>query len=116
MIPSLTSLLEKSLAARVALIDPSHESAFRLFNGFVEGCPDIVIDIYAATAVIHNYADDPAQGATLVDEAHQFLNTSLPWLRAGLVKTRNGATPEDKRGKLLFGVQLDRKIKEYDIK
>jgi len=114
MIPSLTSLLEKSLAARVALIDPSHESAFRLFNGFVEGCPDIVIDIYAATAVIHNYADDPAQGATLVDEAHQFLNTSLPWLRAGLVKTRNGATPEDKRGKLLFGVQLDRKIKEYD--
>jgi len=114
MIPLLTSLLEKSLAARAALIDPSHESAFRLFNGFVEGCPDIVIDIYAATAVIHNYADDPDQGAILVDEAHQFLNTSLPWLRAGLVKTRNGATTEDKRGKLLFGVQLDRKIKEYD--
>jgi len=114
MTNSFTSLLEKALAARTALIDPKHESAFRLFNGFTEGCPDIVIDLYAATAVIHNYADDPDQGANLVEEARQFLNTSLDWLRAAIVKTRNGATHEDKRGKILFGTELDRKIKEHD--
>ena len=44
----------------------------------------------------------------------QFLNASLGWLRAGIVKTRNGATQEDKCGKLLFGTELDRKIKEHD--
>jgi len=114
MTNSFTSLLEKALAARTALIDPKHESAFRLFNGFTEGCPDIVVDVYAATAVIHNYADDPDQGANLVEEARQFLNTSLDWLRAAIVKTRNGATHEDKRGKILFGTELDRKIKEHD--
>jgi 23S rRNA (cytosine1962-C5)-methyltransferase len=115
MTTSLTSLLEKSLAARAALIDPSHESAFRLFNGFSEGCPDIVIDIYAATAVIHNYAADPAQGAILVDEARQFLNASLGWLQAGIVKTRNGATQYEKRGTFLFGTKADRKIKEHGV-
>lgn len=114
MTNSLTSLLEKAVASRAPLIDSKHESAFRLFNGFTEGCPDIVIDLYAATAVIHNYAENPEQGALLVDEARQFLNTFLNWLRAGIVKTRNNSTAEDKRGKLLFGTELDRKIKEHD--
>lgn len=111
---SLTPLLEKALTSRAPLIDPKHKSAFRLFNGFLEGCPDIVIDLYASTAVIHNYADNPEQGALPVQEAMQFLNASIGWLRAGIVKTRNGATLEDKCGKLIFGTELDRKIKEHD--
>jgi 23S rRNA (cytosine1962-C5)-methyltransferase len=114
MTNSLTPLLEKAFASRAPLIDSKHESAFRLFNGFLEGCPDIIIDLYASTAVVHNYADNPEQGALLVQEAQQFLNASVNWLRAGIVKTRNGATQEDKCGKLLFGTELDRKIKEHD--
>jgi 23S rRNA (cytosine1962-C5)-methyltransferase len=114
MTNSLTSLLEKAFTARAPLFDPEHQSAFRLFNGFTEGCPDLVIDLYAATVVIHNYADDPEQGAILVEEARQFLNASLTWIHTGIVKTRNGATPEDKRGKFLFGAKVDRKVKEHD--
>jgi 23S rRNA (cytosine1962-C5)-methyltransferase len=112
---SLTELLEKAVASRLTLMDSRHESAFRLFNGFSEGCPDLVVDIYAATVVIHNYADNPEQGALLVREAQQFLTTSLGWLRAGVVKTRNGAKQEEKRGTLLFGAGMDRKIKEHDV-
>ncbi len=111
----LVPLLETALASRALLIDSNHESAFRLFNGFTEGCPDLAIDIYAATAIIHNYADDPEQGNLLVREAGQFLNASLNWLRAGIVKTRNGKTQEEKRGRLLFGEKPDRKIKEHGI-
>ncbi len=110
----ITPLLEKALASRAALLDAKHESAFRLFNGFIEGCPELAIDVYASTAIIHNYANDPEQGQLLVQEAHQFLNVAFPWLRAGIVKTRNGATPEEKRGKILFGTELDRKIKEHE--
>lgn len=112
----LSALLQKALVARTAWFDPAHETAFRLFNGFTEGCPDLVIDLYAATAVIHNYASDAdsAQGVQLVQEADQFLRDALPWLRAGVVKTRHGATPEAKCGKLLFGHGLDRKIQEHD--
>ena len=92
MTTSLTSLLEQALSARAALVDSAHESAFRLFNGFTEGCPEIIVDVYATTAVIHNYASDPNQGAVLVDEATQFLRNSLGWLQAGVVKTRHGKT------------------------
>ena len=111
----ITSLLETALASRALLVDSKHESAFRLFNGFTEGCPDLIIDLYASTAVIHNYADDPEQGMPLVQEAQQFLNTSLEWLHAGVVKTRNGSTQDEKRGKLLFGTEIDRKIKEHNV-
>ena len=90
----ITPLLEKALASRAPTIDSKHESAFRLFNGFTEGRPDLVIDIYAATAVIHNYADEPQQGVMAVEEARSFLANYLPWLRAGIVKTRNGKTQE----------------------
>ena len=114
MINSITSLLEKSLIARAPLFDSDHQSAFRLFNGFTEGSPEIVIDLYAATAVIHNYAENPDSGSVLVEEARQFLSTSLSWLSAVIVKTRNGATPEEKRGKFIFGIKMDRKVKEHD--
>jgi 23S rRNA (cytosine1962-C5)-methyltransferase len=110
----ITPLLEKALASRAPTIDSKHESAFRLFNGFTEGRPDLVIDIYAATAVIHNYADEPQQGVMAVEEARSFLANYLPWLRAGIVKTRNGKTQEEKCGRLLFGSEADRKIREHD--
>jgi 23S rRNA (cytosine1962-C5)-methyltransferase len=112
---SLFALLEKALEARAALFDARHESAFRLFNGFMEGEPTLVVDLYASTFVIHNYADDPAQGRSLVEQARQFLQEKFDWLRAGIEKTRNGKTPEEKRGQLLFGDKPDTKIKEHDV-
>jgi 23S rRNA (cytosine1962-C5)-methyltransferase len=112
---TVISLLEKALASRAPIIDPKNESAFRLFNGFTEGCPDLIIDIYAATAVIYNYADNPEDGAALVQEAQQFLTTSMPGLRTILLKTRNSSNQEEKRGKILFGTELDRKVKEHGV-
>jgi 23S rRNA (cytosine1962-C5)-methyltransferase len=112
----ITPLLDKALASRESFIDSKHESAFRLFNGFTEGCPDLIIDLYASTVVIHNYANDPEQGKALVQEAQQFLVSSLDWLCAGVVKTRNGKTQEEKCGKPLFGITLDRKIKEHGVR
>ena len=128
----VTSLIDKALASRLTLFDSRHErsnpvgqrsdpvdeSAFRLFNGFTEGCPDLVIDLYAKTLVFHNYADDPVQGDSNVQESLSFIQ-DYPifsgWLRAGIVKVRNGKSSEEKRGKLLFGENPDRKIKEHDI-
>jgi len=107
-------LLEKALASRKHLFDTSHESAFRFFNGFTEGYPDLALDIYGQTLVVHNYADDPNQSQTLIQEVTGFLQTSLNWLRAGIIKTRNGSTLEEKRGNLLFGTEIDRKIKEHE--
>ena len=108
-------LLEKAFASRSPMLDPKHETAFRLFNGFTEGNPDLSVDVYASTAVIHNYADDPAQGEVLVQETQQFLQYSLPWLICGIVKTRRGVSQDERRGKIRFGEQPARKIKEHGI-
>jgi 23S rRNA (cytosine1962-C5)-methyltransferase len=111
----ITPLLEKALASRLTLMDSAHESAFRLFNGFVEGHPDLVIDIYGHTLVIHNYADDPTQNEEIINEAKSYIQTVLAWLNAGILKIRNSKSQEEKRGILLFGTEIDRKIKEHSV-
>ena len=60
---------------RLPLFDQAHRSAFRLFNRFTEGCPELVIDLYASTLVFYNYADDPMQGLAVAKLAQQFLQT-----------------------------------------
>jgi 23S rRNA (cytosine1962-C5)-methyltransferase len=114
----VTALLDSAIAARATLFDARRAAAFRLFNGFTEGCPELVIDLYAKTVVFHNYADDPVQGRENVREALAFLRDDprfSGWLHTGIEKTRNGKTMEEKRGVFLFGDTPDRKIKEHGI-
>ena len=109
------SLLEKALEPRQPLFDVGHQAAFRLFNGFNEGFPELVIDLYGATILIHNYAENVVDGFPFVQEAQQFLLAQYPWLRAGVVKNRNGQSQEERRGQLLFGEKPDRTIREHDV-
>ena len=112
---SIIPLLGKALEARASLFDARHETAFRLFNGFSEGEPTLVIDLYASTLLVHNYADDPTAGRWIVEGAVKFLRDQLAWLRAGIVKTRNASSPEERRGQLLVGEKPDVKIKEHNV-
>ncbi len=111
----LPELLDRCMASRGALFDPPHESAFRLFNGFTEGFPDLVIDLYATTALITNYADPPERGGERMPAVQDFLRSRLPWLQAGILKTRNGDSTAEKRGGLIFGGPPARKIKENGV-
>src|SRR5512137_1922941 len=99
----ITPLLEKALAAREPSFDADHRSALRLFNGFYEGRPDLAVDLYARTLVLHDYAEAPGAGTALVGAAEAFFRERLPWLGCTLVKTRNSPDPAERRGKLLFG-------------
>ncbi|MCF6278186.1 MAG: class I SAM-dependent methyltransferase, partial [Anaerolineales bacterium] len=109
-------VLHNAVAARADLFDEKHQSAFRLFNGFLEGNPDIAIDLYARTAVIHNYADAPAEGESSVRAAQELLQEKFDWLRAIIVKTRKGTTPQEKNGVFVFGEQADDRIREHGIR
>ena len=113
---AVANLLENAIAAREGLFDAAHETALRLFNGFFEGEPGLAIDLYASTAVFHDYADVPEQGRQLVEEAASVLRTRLPWLRAGVVKVRQGKTPLEKRGRMLFGGSPDTRICEHGVR
>ena len=108
-------LLENAIASRTTLFDSPHESAFRLFNGFAEGYPDLAVDIYGRTLLIHNYADNPDGNQKLIQELISYLRTSLDWLRAGIIKTRNAKLQEQKKGQLIFGEKPDTRIKEHGV-
>jgi 23S rRNA (cytosine1962-C5)-methyltransferase len=113
--PIFIPLLERALHARAHLFDPRHETAFRLFNGFTEGEPNLVIDLYASTLLIHNYAGEPMEGKPRAEQVAGLLQNQIPWLRAGIVKTRNAPSQEERRGQLLFGETPDKKIQEHNV-
>lgn len=111
--PAFIPLLENAIASRAHLFDERHETAFRLFNGFYEGCPDLVIDVYGRTLVVHDYAEEPDKNT--VREISDYVRTALNWLRAGIVKTRSAKSQDEKRGRLLFGDKPDAKVKEHGV-
>ncbi len=115
MAEAIPALLEKALTAREALLDAGHKSAVRLFNGFLEGWPELVVDVYGRTLVLHNYAEAPEEGWPAVQQAQAFFQSRLPWLESGILKTRNSASMEEKRGRRLFGGEPDRKVQEHGV-
>ena len=96
------------------------DGAFRLFNGFYEGFPDLVLDVYARTLVIYDYSEipDPSLAAQIFDYIHTEAHSQFPsldWLNAAVLKMRNGKTQVEKRGRLIFGGPPDRKIREHGV-
>lgn len=108
----ITSLLTAALAPRADLFDARHESAFRLFNGFFEGCPDLVVDLYARTLVLHNYADPPQDAQAVIQEAQEYLRAQLPWVNAAILKTRNAPEAAARNGVILYGEKPDRRVRD----
>lgn len=110
--PSLRSLLQDAIAAREPLLDGEHERAIRLFNGFTEGFPDLVIDLYARTAVIQVHSQSEEQSKLIAGSACEAIRTRLPWVRAGLIKRRGSSSRDERLGILAFGERLDAQIRE----
>ena len=108
MTPSpLTLRLGAALDERAALADESHRTAYRLLNGFLEGVPDLVVDVYGSTAVIHDYADPTDAARARVEETSACVRTRLPWLRAVVVKPRKETDPMVRRGWVETGAAGD---------
>lgn len=109
------SRLDAALRARAGLFDEAHEAAFRLFNGFLEGAPDLAIDLYARTAVIHDYANPPREEDPAIGATSEYLRERLPWLRAIVLKRRHAQDPAARRGVLLHGNAPDRAVRERGV-
>ncbi|NCP87949.1 MAG: SAM-dependent methyltransferase [Anaerolineae bacterium CG_4_9_14_3_um_filter_57_17] len=111
----LETLLERALTRRAFLLDENRQSALRLFNGFSEGAPNLIADLFAATLVLHNYADPPLEGIAALRAAEPFYRERLHGLKAILVKTRRGSEAE-KRGLLTFGETPATHIRENGVR
>ena len=112
----LTRRLDTALAARAASLTNQPKGGLRLFNGFTEGLPDLVIDWMAGCAVIFNQARQPEELAGLLPEVAAWLRASLPDLQSILVKTRHAPDLEARRGELLWGEDLPGDLEEAGVR
>ncbi len=111
----LVSLIQSSISAREWFISPKHASAYRLFNGFTEGFPELSIDVYAKTGVIHNYSKNPQTISALIQQVASTLIECLPWLSTIVIKARYAATQAEQNGTYLLGAKVNRQIEENRV-
>lgn len=116
----LLTLLNNALNARSDFIDVHHEGAFRLFNGFVEGYSELVVDVYGETAVIHDYSMESMGDGSAVSVVIEWLRESFSWLGTIIVKIRRGATQQEKRGTVVWKrhpkTAVTRHIREHGVR
>ena len=111
---SIEQLLYQAFEKRQALLnaDTLHRSAWRLFNGFTEGCSDLAVDIMGRTAVVHDYGKTALEERVIVD----FMVKNLDFLQAVLLKKRNSADEKERNGKLVYGEKTDTFIEEHQVR
>jgi 23S rRNA (cytosine1962-C5)-methyltransferase len=110
---TLTDLLTRALDARAPFQDAEHASAYRIFNGFLEGNPALAIDLYGTSVVVHDHGAE----ATMLDEVEAFVRGKLPFVQALLIKPRKSEDEVARKGSLRFGEAkgLDRRIAENGV-
>ncbi len=116
MSSELIDRLEQALVARNELLEPPHNGALRLLNGYTEGFPGIAIDLYGTTLVISD-ALSATGDRQLVDEAVQCIRKSLPWVNTALWKIRESKSVSLRNGTLIWGTenQITKKIVEHGV-
>ncbi len=109
---SLLRLLENCLSERQSFFDSMHHEALRLFNGFLEGCPELLVDVFASTLLLYNYAEDPRAFEPLLPAIRHFYRERLPWIRCMITKTRQSKHAAQRQGEGDGGGQPDHRIAE----
>lgn len=110
----LWNCLSRAVEFRTSFLAEPHDSAFRLVNGFTEHLSGLVIDVFAKTAVIHDYSPD-GEFERDPEPLKTFLLEKLPFLKAIVLKKRNTESAEEKNGVLIHGVKPDTRIREHGI-
>ena len=108
--------IQAAVQARSALFDARHSAGIRLFNGYTEGCPGLIVDLYARTLLIFNQADPPTELEPMLLLLHHWLLEQLPWVQAVVVKTRHAEDADSRRGVLAHGDQPTREITEHGVR
>jgi len=116
---ALRSLLEEAFTARQEWLKDAEDGAVRLFNGFLEGCPGLVAELYAGTLVLLNHAK-PAEGLqACIQAAQAYYLERLSGIECVVVKTRHGgadcAAEAARKGQITYGGPPARQVREHGV-
>lgn len=107
--PELTSadealiVLGNCLAKRLEDPNLRNTEAFRLFNGFYEGMPGLVVDKFGQTLLIKNFDRDPDAFENLIETSIALYKKALPEISAVIIKKRHAKNENQRNGLLLEG-------------
>ena len=113
---TIRKAIEKRPPVSQSLQEGSHSTnAYRLFNGFYEGIPGLVLDRYGHALVIFDHSET-CEFRIVINEVKHWAISNFTGLEAVLHKQRQH--PEDlmKQGSLLIGSQLPDEINELGVR
>lgn len=111
----LSKLLMAAFEKRKQLAADPDTNAYRVFNGFYEGCPDFSIDRYGGTAVILWTAKKRSPDPETLHFLSEFCLENLPGVESVLFKNRYDLSAEIKKGVLLAGKQAEQTVREWGV-
>lgn len=109
------SLISRAIEKRKDLVT-SGTNVFRIFNGFLEGIPNIVLEIYGSTLLIIDHHKSSTFESGFYEQIRRISWESFPYLKTAILKTRDQKSEKDKNGTLLFGEETIQYVLENDIK
>ncbi len=104
-----------ALSARKDLLDPQHLTAVRLFNGFYEGLPGLVVDLYGRTLLLFSYEKASSSSKRILHDAQKILLEAFPWIETVIQKERYASSVTLRKGEIVFGNSPAQQICEFDI-
>ncbi|NUP10643.1 MAG: SAM-dependent methyltransferase [Polyangiaceae bacterium] len=121
----MEQLIDGAIERRQAFVaesrrTPHPKNAFRLFDGFREGAPRFVLDVYGTSLVVFDHGDPEEEGAG-VESARALADlviSKLPFLKTAVHKPKGVRDPILRRGSLLAGdeAELCRAIEEDGVR
>jgi 23S rRNA (cytosine1962-C5)-methyltransferase len=110
------SLIKNAIQARIRNGTPASHSALRLFNGFLEGFPDLQIDLFADTILMMNHAKDPSNLKVLLPQLQATLIETFPEIHCIVLKERYALQMDNRNGRILLGSNPADWIQENNVK
>ncbi|MAT41663.1 MAG: SAM-dependent methyltransferase [Anaerolineaceae bacterium] len=108
--------LQKTFDSRTELFSLDQYSAYRLFNGFIEGQGNLVVDYYGTTLLIYDYQKKDFLDNQTLNFIQSFYLTKLPFLQTVILKRRFSKEVEEKRGVFLLDGNPTREITEFGVR
>ena len=107
-----TDLIIKAVQQRQTV--NAETEAYRLFNGFYEGLPGLVLDRYGPTLVVFNHGE-PGAFQAVIDEISHWILQNLDDMESVLLKERQHPDERTKNGILMAGKTLPESITEFGV-
>jgi 23S rRNA (cytosine1962-C5)-methyltransferase len=111
----LHALISSRLAPRLPLLDPANPQLVRLLNGYAEGLPGWVVDLYATNLVISEHAAPEIASPKTAEHIASTIQAQLPWLTGILYKQRRSTDEEIRRGLWLMKTREAREVVENGV-